>query len=134
MTGHGKFRLADVPVHLGLGATVERQPRFTGDPSWYEQYGERVAGDGVDGRLVTVHTFDEPWDSWEVHPSGEELVLCIEGSITLFQETEAGVQSVTLAAGEAIVNPPGVWHTADVTDRATALFITAGMNTENRPR
>ncbi|HEV3282385.1 MAG TPA: cupin [Acidimicrobiales bacterium] len=134
MTADGRFRLEVVPVHLGLGATVERQPDFTGDPSWYEQYGERVAPDGAEGRLVTMHTFDESWDSWEVHPKGEELVLCIEGSITLFQETRTGVQAVTLGAGEAIVNPPGVWHTADVTNRATALFITAGMNTENRPR
>jgi quercetin dioxygenase-like cupin family protein len=134
VTGHGKFRLDVVPVHLGLGATVERQPPFTGDMSWYEHYGERVATDGAEGRLVIMHTFAESWDSWEVHPLGEELVLCIRGSITLFQESENGVRSVTLGAGDAVVNPPGVWHTADVRDAATALFITAGMNTQNRPR
>jgi hypothetical protein len=27
-----------------------------------------------------------------------------------------------------------VWHTADVVGTATALFITAGMGTQNRPR
>ena len=39
-----------------------------------------------------------------------------------------------LDAGQAIVNPPGVWHTADVDGEATALFVTAGLGTEIRPR
>jgi quercetin dioxygenase-like cupin family protein len=129
-----RFRLDAVPVHLGRGATVQPQPAFTGDLAWYEQYGERTAGDGVEGRLVTMHTFTEPWSSWEVHPLGEELVVCTDGSITLLQEIDGAVASINLEAGEAVINPPGVWHTADVTGTATALFITAGMNTENRPR
>jgi len=41
---------------------------------------------------------------------------------------------VPLAAGEYAINPPGVWHTADVTETATAIFITAGEGTQHRPR
>ncbi len=41
---------------------------------------------------------------------------------------------VPLRAGQAVVNPPGVWHTADVTGEATALFITPGLDTDHRPR
>jgi quercetin dioxygenase-like cupin family protein len=81
-----------------------------------------------------MHTFTEPWDSWEVHPFGEELVLCTEGVITLHQEVDGDVRLATIRSGEAIINPPGVWHTADVTGSATALFITSGLGTENRPR
>ena len=110
------------------------QPPFTGTPDWYQSYGERNAADGREGRLVTMHTFNDPWDSWEVHPHGEELVLCIEGSMTLHQEMDGGVRSVTIEKGEAAINPPGVWHTADAKGSATALFITAGLGTENRPR
>ena len=29
---------------------------------------------------------------------------------------------------------PGVWHTADIEGTATALFITAGLGTEHKPR
>ena len=54
--------------------------------------------------------------------------------ITLIQELPAGPQKVTLRAGEYAINPRGVWHTADVASRATALFITAGLGTEHRPR
>jgi quercetin dioxygenase-like cupin family protein len=54
--------------------------------------------------------------------------------ITLHQEVDGDVRLATIRSGEAIINPPGVWHTADVTGSATALFITSGLGTENRPR
>ena len=127
------FALGECPAHLGLGATVVREPPFTGY-EWYAQYGERHASDGAEGRLVSMYTFDKPWDSWEMHPSGGELVVCTAGTITLHQEVDGQVRTVTLKAGEAIINPPGVWHTADVTEKCTALFITAGLGTQNRPR
>jgi len=128
------FRLATNPVHLGLGATVVPQETFTGSPDWYERYGMRHAADGAEGRLVSMHSFDESWTSWEMHPHGEELVVCTDGAITLHQQLGDGIRSVTLTAGRAVVNPPGVWHTADITGPATALFITAGLGTEVRPR
>jgi quercetin dioxygenase-like cupin family protein len=128
------FDLTRFPVHLGLGATAERLGEFDGTPQWYERYGSAHAADGAEGRLVSLHTFTESWDSWEMHPVGAELVVCVEGRITLHQEVDGKKHSVELAAGEAIVNPPGVWHTADVDARATALFVTAGMGTEVRPR
>ncbi len=134
MTDEAAFPLSKIPVHLGLGARVVRQEPFTGDLSWYEHYGKRNAADGVEGRLVTMHSFRESWSSWEMHPKGDELVVCTHGEITLLQEIEGRVRSVTLRAGEAVVNPPGVWHTADVSAEATALFITAGVGTEHRPR
>jgi quercetin dioxygenase-like cupin family protein len=128
------FRLAETPVHLGLGATVVPQEPFTGDAAWYERYAASNSADGVEGRLVTMHTFSEPWDSWEVHPNGEELVVCLSGDLVVYQEIGGEVRQATIRAGEAIINPPGVWHTADVEDTVTALFITPGAGTENRPR
>ena len=41
---------------------------------------------------------------------------------------------VTLGAGDYAINAPGVRHTADVAAPVTALFITAGLGTEHRPR
>jgi mannose-6-phosphate isomerase-like protein (cupin superfamily) len=84
--------------------------------------------------LVSYHTFDESWTTWEMHPHGEELVACVEGTMTLHQEIDGATTTVTLRSGEAIVNPPGAWHTADVEGRATALFITSGRGTQIRPR
>lgn len=127
--------IARNPIHLGLGATAVPLPEFTGEMSWYEDYGKAHGGDGSEGRLVSMHTFSEPWDTWEMHPQGHEVVLCTAGSITLHQEYPDGREvSVTIGAGEYVINEPGVWHTADVAGPATAAFITAGLGTEIRPR
>jgi len=131
---NASFDLARFPVHLGLGATAVPMEEFDGTPQWYERYGAAHAADGAEGRLVSLHTFTESWDSWEMHPMGAELVACVEGRITLRQKIDGGDRTVVLEAGQAVVNPPGVWHTADVADRATALFVTAGMGTEVRGR
>jgi quercetin dioxygenase-like cupin family protein len=123
------------PLHLGLGATAIQQPEFTGGMDWYMSYTERNGGDGAEGRLVTAHHFTQSWDSWEMHPAGDEVVICTEGQMTVHQEHADGTKaSVTISAGEYAINPPGTWHTADVEGAATALFITAGMGTEHRPR
>jgi mannose-6-phosphate isomerase-like protein (cupin superfamily) len=131
MTVH---RLDKNPLHLGLGATAIVQPEFTG-MAWYEGYGARHDSDGREGRLVGMHTFHESWDSWEMHPEGDEVVLCLTGEMTLHQEMRDGSPAkVTIHAGEYAINPPGCWHTADIEGEATALFITSGMGTEHRER
>ena len=127
-------KLSENPIHLGLGARAEAQPAFTG-MDWYEDYGRRNASDGSEGRLVSMHSFAESWDSWEMHPSGHEVVVCTAGEIVLIQEHPDGrTDRVTLGPGDYAINAPGVWHTADVAEEATALFITAGEGTEHRPR
>ncbi len=127
-------KLSQFPAHLGLDATCTREPEFTGAMEWYMQYAERHAADGAEGRLVSMHTFREPWGAWEMHPEGAELVLCTAGTLVIVQEIDGATRSLTLRPGEYAINPPGVWHTADVEDEATAVFITAGKGTQGRPR
>ena len=84
---------------------------------------------------MTVHTFTASWDVWEMHPRGSEVVLCTAGTTTLHQETSDGrVKRTTLGPGEYAINDPQVRHTADVEDHATAVFVTAGLGTQHRPR
>ena len=130
----GVLDLSTTPIHLGLGARATPQETFTGDMGWYQRYGERNAADGVEGRLVTIHSFAEPWTTWEMHPLGFEVVVCIAGRMTVQQELlDGSTRTCTLLPNQAVINAPGVWHTAD-SDGATALFITAGAGTEHRPR
>lgn len=127
-------RLAESFVHLGLGASAVPQPHFDG-MAWYERYGVRHGDDGAEGRLVSMYDFEASWESWEMHPLGSEVVICTAGSMMLTQEFPDGrVAKVALAPGEYAINPPGVWHIADIADTATAIFITAGEGTEHRPR
>lgn len=127
------LKLSTHPVHLGLGATATSEPEFTG-MDWYAAYIERHASDGKEGRLVSMHTFEEPWDVWEMHPNGSEVVVCTRGEVTLVQEVDGKELRTLLRAGDYAINEPGVWHTADVRESATALFITAGLGTEHRQR
>ena len=125
------------PVHLGKGGTAVPQPEFPRDSQamqWYMDYGARHAGDGEEGRLVSCYRFTEDWAGWEMHPAGAEVVVCLEGSMTLIQEIDGEEVRTTLSPGEYAINPPGVWHTADVPEQATGLFVTCGMGTEGRPR
>lgn len=130
--------LGTFPIHLGLGATAEPQPEFPRSEAamqWYMDYAERNQGDGFEGRLVSSYTFIESWPMWEMHPNGAEVVVCTAGSMTLHQELADGSENiVTLGPGEYAINPPGAWHTADIDGEASALFITAGIGTQHRPR
>jgi mannose-6-phosphate isomerase-like protein (cupin superfamily) len=131
----GGRSLERFPVHLGRGVTATPQPEFTGAMDWYLDYASRTDADGKDGWLVATHRFTASWDSWEMHPAGHEVVCCLSGAMTLIQEFPDGhTEQVALGAGDYAINPPGVWHTADVAGEATALFITAGWGTEGRPR
>ena len=134
MADSGSFDIRRFPVHLGLGAAAFPCEEFDGSVEWYGRYGEAVAADGYEGRLVAMHSFEESWDVWEMHPNGHELVLCVAGEITLHQEIDGAPRSMTLRVGEAVINAPGVWHTADVAESATVVFVTAGVGTEHRPR
>ena len=105
------------PIHLGLGATADIEPLFTGAMDWYADYTNRHARDGVDGRLVSMHTFNESWGMWEMHPQGSEVVLCTSGTMILHQESPDGAAStVTLRpANTSLTNRgPGIpltWST-----------------------
>lgn len=126
--------LYTTPIHLGLGATATVQPDMTG-MEWYAAYSERTATDGAEGRLVSLFRFTEDWTSWEMHPHGDEVVVCVSGRMTLHQQLPDGSErQVTIGPGDYAINLPGTWHTADVEGEATGLFITAGLGTEHRPR
>ncbi len=127
--------LEQFPVHLGLDGTMVTEPEFGRDMDWYMDYARRHAGDGADGRLVCVLPFEQDWAGWERHPAGGELVYCLSGRMILHQEMADGsVVTTELKAGDYAINPPGIWHTADIPEPARALFITSGAGTENRPR
>ncbi len=122
------------PIHLGLGATAVAQPEFTG-MEWYAAYSARSASDGPEGRLVSLYRFVGNWDSWEMHPLGDEVEVCLDGRMTLHQEhADGSLDTVTLGPGDYVINRPGTWHTADIEGEVVGLFITAGEGTQHRPR
>ncbi|HEY7105659.1 MAG TPA: cupin domain-containing protein [Acidimicrobiia bacterium] len=128
------FDLHTTFVHLGLGARVLPLRDFQWSPEYLASYTARTEADGAEGRLVCLIRQDASWDSWERHPAGEELVVLLSGRVDLIQDLDGDHQVTELQPGLAVVNPPNVWHTADVHEPGDALFITAGRGTETRPR
>lgn len=128
------FDLSTTLIHLGLGATATPMPDFDWSEAGLSAYEELTAADGVDGRLVMIFHQAEDWPTWEQHPNGEEVVVLLSGRADLVQLIDGVEHRVSMTPGQAIINPPGVWHTADVHEAGDILTITPGKGTDNRPR
>jgi uncharacterized cupin superfamily protein len=128
------FDLSKTYVHLRADATAVAIEDFRFEPEFLAAYEQRFASDRGEGRLVMIGDQDTTWTMWERHPAGDELVVLLEGHVDLIQEIDGEERVVSLHAGQAAINPPGVWHTAHVHEPGRALFITPGRGTEHRPR
>ncbi|MFE6398073.1 cupin domain-containing protein [Streptomyces alboflavus] len=126
--------LRTTPVHLGLGSRAKPVEGFAWEPEVLQAYSAAVASDGAEGRIVTIFDGDGPDDQWERHPAGDELIVCLSGSVTVTREVDGVPDRVVLGPGEATVNPAGTWHAVDMTEPASILTITAGLDTEHHPR
>ena len=119
--------LGDAFAHLTEGGGVLGVP--AGEHFWTEGIAQLPPG-----RLVSTFESRSDWSSWEMHPNGDELVLLLSGRLVLLFEADGERWSEDVRAGQFVVVPRGVWHTADVTEPGTALFITAGDGTTHRGR
>jgi cupin superfamily acireductone dioxygenase involved in methionine salvage len=80
--------------------------------------------------LISCHNFEKDWDSWEIHPNGDEVVLLLEGNLTFLLQADKGQMSVDLKKmGDYVIVPKNTWHTAKVYSHSKVLFITPGEGT-----
>jgi mannose-6-phosphate isomerase-like protein (cupin superfamily) len=92
--------------------------------------------DGFKGHvLISQHSWDAPWPTWEMHPHGDELVYLIAGDSDLVLWRD-GVEEIVRvdAPGQYVIIPQGVWHTARPHAPTTMLFVTPGAGTRNATR
>jgi mannose-6-phosphate isomerase-like protein (cupin superfamily) len=123
------FDLASTYLAVADGPDVRR---VEVGPDFWQTIEQRTDLD--EARLVGVFRYEKDWDSWEVHPAGDEVVVLLAGAVDLVLEEPAGERIVALRDREACIVPRGVWHTANVLTPAEALHITRGAGTRNRPR
>ena len=130
MASESAFRFPETFVHLGHdGSAVPLQVTETFWPDLvagkYDHLGP--------GRLVTFFEFESDWDTWEMHPQGEELVCLFSGSMDFVLERPEGNVRVELREpGAFLLVPRGTWHTARVHAPSRALLVTPGEGTQHR--
>ena len=125
------------PIHQLLETFAILTPELTVEPrdvspDFYPSLNTDF--DGFAGHvLISAHRFDSAWETWECHPNGDEIVILLSGSAIMQLAFSDDTSSVSLnQAGQYVVVPKGIWHTATEADDASMLFITSGEGTENR--
>ncbi|HEY6562458.1 MAG TPA: cupin domain-containing protein [Polyangiaceae bacterium] len=120
----------DTHVHFGDGGgayAIDVTPSF-----WPDLMSGKLR-ELEQGRLMTYGEFAKDWDSWEMHPNGDELVLLLSGSVTFVLELDGKEHELLLnTTGAFAIIPRGTWHTARTQTACTMLFITPGQGTQHR--
>lgn len=131
------FDLKVTPIHLGSLNGTENSAvalmDFGFDAPSFEAYISNYCATEP-GRLVMLEITATDWLYWECHPLGDELVIVLEGKADFIQEISGERVVLAVAAGSTIINPKGVWHTADVSESLKAIYITPCKGTEHRER
>lgn len=83
--------------------------------------------------LITEFEFTEDWQTWEMHPHGEEIVYLLSGAIDLTLDRDGDLQTVELRGKGLIIIPRNTWHTAKVLEPSKMLVITFGKDTQVKP-
>jgi len=100
-------------------------------PNFYQELYTEF--DGFGGHvLISQHSFDADWETWEVHPNGDEIVYLISGDTDFALSIDGKRSTVRVdKPGTYIVVPRGAWHKASPHKPTTMLFITTGEGTLN---
>ncbi len=126
-----KLDLTHDAVHLGAALACTAIPAFNHD---YDRYIAAHCTDADPGRLITIYESTADWSSWETHPLGEELVIVTQGRAEFIQDLGGTYHRIVVGPNEAVINPAGVPHTANVLEPFTAVYITPGPGTTHTPR
>lgn len=88
--------------------------------------------DDFKGRvLVSCFAFDADWDTWEMHPAGDELVCLLSGRAS-FEFEGRGIVAELSVPGTFVIVPRATWHTVHTKVATKMLFITPGEGTKNK--
>ncbi len=130
MAENREFSLASTYIHLHDGPKADPIP--VGADFW-AQIGDRA--DLNHGRLVTMfHQRRGSWSRAEMHPEGDEILFLVSGEMDLILDSGVNERRIEFRAGNAVIVPQGVWHTADVIAEGDLLAITRGAGTQHRER
>jgi mannose-6-phosphate isomerase-like protein (cupin superfamily) len=97
----------------------DRQPSTT-DEQAKDAFGQLAQY--RDGGVFVAHWAGT--SEWERHPVGDEIVMVVEGSTTIFFLTGDGERSGVLGPGDLVVVPRNTWHRFETPDRVQLMSVT----------
>lgn len=138
MSNTGPFDLSKTPIHLGnaaggKGAAVPLEG-FAFDGPSFGAYIDQHCSPEEPHRMVFIEATPGNWGAWECHTDADEVVIVLEGQGEFIHEVDGVERRMPFQPGSTVINPKGVWHTADVTQPMRAVYITPIPGTEHRPR
>jgi mannose-6-phosphate isomerase-like protein (cupin superfamily) len=89
--------------------------------------------DQVLGTLVSGYVSREDWPNWEMHPEGDEVLILVEGRMTMVLDEPPGERRLEMDPGATCIVPKGIWHRALVAEPSRFIAITYGAGTTHRP-
>lgn len=82
--------------------------------------------------LISEYTFEQDWETWEMHPAGDEILYLVSGKVEIRLLDNGREHSLRMdVPGTSVIVPKGRWHTARVAEKSTVLFVTPGEGTVN---
>lgn len=121
------FSLREAFIHLkdfGQAASVPVGPQF------WTTLDSRA--DLQAGRLLGTTRMEKDMAHWEMHPSGDELLVAFSGVFEVVLQDGRTNHVIELASGQAVLVPFGVWHRVHVKTPGEMLFVTPGKGTQQR--
>lgn len=88
---------------------------------------------GLLDTLVSAYVSETDWPTWEMHPGGDEVLVLIDGRMTMVVEESNGETRMEMTPGATCVVPKGAWHRALVPEPSRFIAITYGPGTQHRP-
>ena len=138
MPSNGPFDLSQQPIHLddtGInGGRAIGLTNFNYDGPSFEEYIQSHCDANAPGRLMMIEASPSSWTTWERHNDAAEIVYILRGKGVFIQEIDGEQVRIPVSPGVCLINPKGVWHTADVDEALEAIYLTPCPGTEHRPR
>jgi uncharacterized cupin superfamily protein len=127
------YALNKTPIHVGRGGALPIEG-FKFDRPSFEAYVQKHCTDAEPGRLMMIEESPTNWPAWECHTLDDEVVFILEGRGEFIQELDGKEVRTPVGPRSAIINPKGVWHTADIVEPISAIYLTPCLGTEHKPR
>jgi mannose-6-phosphate isomerase-like protein (cupin superfamily) len=84
------------------------------------------------GRIVVGSRYEKDMPHWEMHPSGDELLVALSGEFEVLLQEGPSDRVARLAPGQVLLVPFGIWHRVRVKTPGEILFVTPGKGTQHR--